>query len=203
MSTQTKAFLSVDFHIRRLISDAHKAQYTDINGHTRKPLVFFSRLQWLFVIVAIGFGIYPKIWPSIDLTGYVLTSLSIFVALFPALILSAYDTFKRLDFSEKPRSDVEQVQLIQKKNFIKQYSALVSYAILIAILCILLAGGSLVISLFDRYQTFERSALWFVFVAYRSTYCYFILDFLYLVIYALGAFYSFMKSEYDVPRIKQ
>jgi len=207
--------MNVKDYLLSLIGEAHKWQYTDINGQEKVPKFYFLPVQWilLFISIVVSLSVMNN-GISRDFAGYAITALSIFVGLFLSLILMVFDKFNSIDFS-KIRGE-KQIYAIRTKNFFKQFTALTSYSILIALLSLLLLAASL----FGESMTISFSEIeiiisgkWHqialrvlkvvVSCTYRICTIYFLLDFLYITVYALTSMYDYIKSEYDKIKIKR
>lgn len=209
-------FKSVKYYLGRLISDGHKWQNIDINGVESKPKYYFSSLQFIFILVAIGSLFLLKNGFNKDFIGYIIASLSIFVGLFLTLILTVFDIFQKIDFDKSNVSEKGKVFLIQKKNFFKQFIALTSYSILLSITCIFLLSLSLLTDLLNRdvfefgivdsYKNIDFKSVWlggyvWLIIIYRILIIYFFLDFLLMVLYGLTSIYNYIALEFDKKKI--
>lgn len=194
-------------YIRRLLRDGQKWQYTDIWENEKKPVLYFTQIQWAIIcITLISIPLLKKGFPT-GFIDYVMTALSIFVGLFLTLILTAFDKFKALPKITKPTYK-EQDYLKTRKNFFKQFTALTSYAIVISLLCIFLLGIVSLSSFFND-SLFNHpfatpnldNALRFLYLLtttiYNGLIIYFLLDFLILVLYAVTSIHAFMQVEFD------
>lgn len=202
--------------MRRLIKDGHDWQNININGLEEKSRFYFSFLQYLFIIIAIGSLFINKEGFNIDFIGYIITALSLFVGLFMTLILTVYDKFREIDFDRKNKTERQKFSLIQKKNFFKQFTALTSYSILISITCILLLSLSLLTNYFNvnvfqyefitnvdniTWESFLKFIVLSVIILQRVFIIYFFLDFLLMVVYALTSIYHYISIEFDSKKI--
>lgn len=210
-------FKSVKYYLGHLVSDGHKWQNIDINGVESKPKYYYSGLQYLFIVLAIGSVFLLKNGFNKDFIGYIIASLSIFVGLFLTLILTVFDKFQKIDFDKPNLSEKQKVFLIQRKNFFKQFTALTSYSILLSITCIFLLSLSLLTDLLNRDVfefglvdsvkniDFKRVLLggyvWLI-IIYRILIVYFFLDFLLMVLYGLTSIYNYIALEFDKKKIQ-
>lgn len=198
---------STRIYFKRLITEGHEWQYTDIAGNINKPKFYFTRIQWIILTVAV-FGT-PFLLKGFnkEFVSYTLTALSIFVGLFLTLILSAFDKFKSLNI-ERPSYE-EQRYIKTRSSFFKQFIALTAYAIILSLLSILLLG---IVSLVDPFfcdsilnhpisNRSTESVFRFLKVLFKTVYngtiVYFLLDFFVLVIYAVTSIHSYMRVELD------
>ncbi len=210
--------MNVKEYILSLIADAHKWQYTDINGNANKPALYFLPVQWLIILIAVVFHILVKQDGfGSDFAGYCISALSIFVGLFLSLIITVFEKFSNIDFS-LATDQTKKLNAIRVKNFFKQFSSLTSYSIVLAIFNLILMGfslgeGALTVSIDSIKEIFTTYYEWddiilnlikpIIIVLYRIITTYFLLDFLYITIYAVGSIYDYMKSEYDKVKINK
>jgi hypothetical protein len=197
------------YYLKKLIQDGHKWQYTDINGKEKKPKFFFNGVQCFCIVLSLIALFVIKSGFNHDFAGYIIAALSLFVGLFLSLILTVFDKYQKLSADEK-RSFYEETSQNQRNNFIKQFIALTSYAILISVFCIFLLGFSLLseslnqnIFGFELVNSFKEVTLIKIIdcievlfiIIYRLITVYFILDFLLIVIYSLSSIYTYMDLE--------
>lgn len=210
--------MNVKEYIYGLIIDAHKWQYTDINGFEDKPRLYFIKAQWAIIIMSILLQYFIlKEGLNKDFAGYFITALSIFVGLFLSLVIMVFDKFSNIDFG-KAVSQTEKLNAIRSKNFFKQFTSLTSYSIMLAILCLFLlafsmSNQSVVVDLKAVKNVFENTHNWLCLILeilklvgvliYRICIIYFLLDFLYITTYAVGSMYDYMKSEYNKTTINK
>ena len=210
-------FRNIKYPLTKLIKEGQKWQYTDIKGNTKKPKYLFSGLQFILLFIAVTVAIISKKELNKDFVGYVLAALSIFVGLFLTLLLTIFDKFGKIKFSEPNLSEVRKVHLIMTKNFFRQFSALTAYSIFIAIVCIVLLSLTLV-SDFSTAYIFDyqfvvisevelKHILNFFYlsliIVYRIVTLYLLLDFILLILYALSNLFAFINQEYDKVKIKK
>lgn len=208
---------SVKYYLKMLVSDGHKWQNSDINGKLIKPKFYFSFMQWIAICISIISAFLLSVGFNKDFIGYIIASLSIFIGLFLTLILTVFDRFQKLDFNKPNLSEKEEMFLIQRKNFFKQFTALTSYSILISLLCIVLLSLSLLGDFFNlninHYSLIKDlkiihlnnilNCFWvFAVLIYRTIVIYFLLDFLIIVVFALTSIYNYILLEYDKIKIK-
>jgi hypothetical protein len=203
-----------------LISDAHFYQYAGINDTKKncvkkRPLLFFTRIQWLLIIIAILVSIFIKKGFSDEFAGYIISGLSLFVGLFFTFLITLYDKFKSIDFSQYHKSVNENNNKIgiKLKNFFTKISVLTLYSVLISIISILLLSVTLLFSEINYtidfcyfLQAIKQKEIYdilktiFVF-SYRVVTLYFLLDFLLITIYINSSFYDFIISEYNKVKL--
>ncbi len=196
-----------------LIREAHKWQNTDIAGNERKPKLWFSPLQWVFVLLSLIISYSSENFMKIDFIGYIIAALSIFIGLFLSMIISIFDKFRSLDFSSENMSESKRAILIKTKNYFKQFTTLTTYAILISILTIVLLSALFFTDFFNQstniYPLDFKNGSYMLFgeicaiVFYRSIILYFLMDFVYIVIMAVTSNYVYIYSEYNNVNIPE
>jgi hypothetical protein len=198
---------SVRTYLFKLIQDGQKWQYIDINGKGKKPSYYFTSVQWVLLLLSIITFYFLKKGLNNDFVGYIINALSIFVGLFLTLILAVFDKFKGLEKISQP-TETDKLYLIQRTNFFKQFTSLTGYAIIIAILCILLLSITFATEIFKlnifhdslfvpSFFSFSINCYLFLSALYNITVIYFLLDFLLIVIYAVTAMHTYMMIEYN------
>lgn len=202
-------FKSTAFYLQKLIADGHKWQYLDINGQGKKPKLYFNSPQVVFFLVSIITLFLIKSGFNKDFIGYAIASLSVFIGLFLTLILSVFDKFRSLNLLSPRDTERDKVIYIQTKNFFKQFTALTSYAILLALFSILLLSISLLLPsmnidifnykflLSSEYHHIKNFFFISLLIIYRVTIIYFYLDFLLVVLYALTSMYTYISNNYE------
>jgi len=200
---------SIKYYLTILIRDAHFWQRTDVSGNEIKIRFFFSLQKWIILLLSAILALFTPSF-SDNFIGYLLASFSIFIALFLQLIISIYSRYSEMIIDTS--TEHKKVFAVQIKNFSKQFTSIMSYAILIAIVCLVLLSISLITNYFnqpDLYNTlfndlnfcYSFNALSSLF--YKIILFYFLLNFIYLLIYGLSSFYSFMRIDLDSMRIKK
>jgi hypothetical protein len=204
-------------NIRSLIAGAHFYQYTGIsdtldNIKKEKPKLYYTKIQWCFIVISILANyILPKGF-STEFSGYVVSGMSLFVGLFFTFILTIYDKFQKIDFTQFSKSKNEEKNKlgIRLKNYFKQITILSLYAILLSIICIILLSVTLLfgdkvnlnVGIITCVTSIEKrhflSLVWILLLlVYRSTVLYFLFDFVLITIFLLSSFYDFIISEYN------
>ena len=214
---------SVKVYLFELISDAHYWQYTDINGIGKKPRLYFSSFQIIFLVLSISLSLSMDKNFNKDFVGYLMATLSIFIGMFLTIIISMFDKFQNINFptSEKDRelmSHDEENSLVQIKNFFKKFTALTFYSIIISILCILFLCLSFINQevrhcIFDytficniEELTKDSILIFFTllgFFIYRLLTIYFLFNFFLMIIYSITSFHRYTKINYDKIKIRK
>lgn len=214
---------SVSFKILKdLIKDAHKYQYADIADteeqiEEKKPKAYFTKTQWIILVLAVAANIVLREGYNTDFCGYVISGLSLFVGIFFTFIIALYDKFNDIDFSQFHITVSEDKCNIgiRLKNYFKKTTILSLYLILLSIICILLLSCTLLfdsffnqninpLEIFDPFQVnsiccFVQAIAIFI---YRSIVFYFLIDFVLITIYLISAIYDYIISEYNKVKLK-
>jgi len=148
-----------------------------------------------------------------DCIGYAISALSIFIGLFASLIITMYDRYLQLPKLDGTETDAVRVDSIKVKNFIKQFTFVTGKDLLIATTIIGLMSLSIVFKIHmaqnvDNYHFVRswnhfsyKSVLLFCDLSFviivRVSILYLILDFFLLLLYSLGALFSFLKKDYE------
>ncbi len=192
------------FYLFRLIRDGHKWQYKNINGKGDKPKLYFSFLQYIAICISIYFIITKPSGLSSFTSDCILGCLSIMVALFISLLIVLYDKSGQIISKEQDSS-----KKLHSWNFIYQFNALTSYAVLLSIFVIVLVVITIMldvqINIFDYY--FIPPSQWtvvsiFLFfkclgiILVRFCISYFLIDFFIISLYSVCSIYQFMYLEY-------
>lgn len=203
-------------NILELISFGHKYQYFIINeseedNKKNKPFLFFSKYQFVILLISLFIVLFNRSKFSEDLSGYIISALSLFIGLFFAFIFTLFDKYKSKYTPEFINKCTDEQLTINKINinFYKKVSYLTLYAILIAILTIILFSFNLIfdfkypkLELLDIVNTYnclyEYNYHWKLIgiSIYQFISFYFLFDFLLLTLYILGAVFEYLKGEY-------
>lgn len=197
-------------NIGNLICAGHKWQYAGLSGRGEEPKLYFSSVQYAFIIISFCSVFWLPAGFNKDFIGYFIATLAIFVGLFMSMIMSYFDRFQKIDFKVKLRTENEKTSQKLSLNFLQQFLILNSYAVLISVGCIFLLSLSLLsdspkINTEDYVFSFEsvttKSLLAFmkilIVIIYRCFVIYFLLDFIYLVTISVGKLFEHMNVEFD------
>jgi hypothetical protein len=110
-----------------LIKDAYLWEYADISDikediSNKKPKLFFTKIQWFFILISIATCYFiPKGFDN-DFAGYIISGLSLFIGILFTFVMTLYDKFKSIDFSlyKKEINEEKNKQGIRLKNFFKK-----------------------------------------------------------------------------------
>lgn len=212
----TKKLKSFDQNLIDLLKDAHKWEYTEINDNKekslqKKPKLFFTRFQWVLVLLSVGCTILCPNGLSSSFAGYVISGMSLFVGLLFTLVVSLFDKFNDTDFEKYKRANNADLYPfgVRLKNFFKRSIILTLYTAIIAIVCILMLALILMsdkmnttIDVFNAVQYYNNYGIMFCIKAifllvYRSVLFYLLLNFIYITKQMITSFYDYMVSEID------
>lgn len=205
-----------------LIKDAHFYQYAGIVDtkeelKIKKPRLYFSKIQWFFILFSIFFNFILSKGFSENFAGYIISGLSLFVGLFFTFILMIFDKFQSIDFTKYRYSQsMENYPIgVRLKNYFKKITVLSLYTIILSIVLIILLSMTLLfkdfvnspICLIDFVTNIKLHPpklilKTFVLLSYRSLIVYFLLDFILITLYLISSFYDFMISEYNNVKLK-
>jgi hypothetical protein len=175
---------------------------------TTQIISFFTAIGCLFLLHN-GF--------SDNFAGYVISFLGIFIGLFTAINISIYERKDNMLANYQQKDQVDKARFKKIKNFLLQFSGLISYSILIGLAVVVLL---LLVLLFDHSKddiqklTFIRSitqlniksALLFIkgacILAHRFFVIFFLCLFFFNTLYAISIYFSFLQSEYKNIRLK-
>ena len=192
------------YYLFRLIRDGHEWQYKNLNGRGERPRFYFSFLQFIAILISILFVIKEPYGLSSNATDYILGCLSIMVALFLSLILVVFDKSKRfVTEEESPETK------LHSWNFIYQFNALTSYAILLSVLVIVLIIIGLIFNIecdLSAYS-FLPCSQWDIetitifgkctaIILWRISIVYFLIDFFIICLYAVCSIYQYIRLDF-------
>jgi len=205
---------NIKVNLKDLIKDAHLWEYKDIGDtendtREKKPKLFFTKIQWFFVVVSIlSISITAKGF-SADFAGYIISGLSLFVGVLFSFILTLFDKFKNIDFSiyKKEISEDKHIVGVKLKRFFKKTTILTLYSAILSIICILLLATILLIpeinekiSYCEIIENFNEVSICtliktFGITIFRCSLMYFLLNFILITVYIISSFYDYMISE--------
>lgn len=204
-------------NISELISFGHRYQYFKINeteeqNNKNKPLLYFSKYQFVILMFSLFIVLCNRSTFSEDLSGYIISALSLFIGLFFAFIFTLFDKYKSEYTDDFLLSATEEDEPLNRKNinFYKKVSYLTLYAILIAILTIILFSINLIfeikypklgfldfINTFSCISDYDYHWKLILISIYQFVSFYFLFDFLLLTLYILGSVFEYLKGEYN------
>lgn len=213
--------MNIKQNLRDLIKDAYFFQYAGIADKNeelekKKPCLFFSKMQWLFILFSIGLNLFLTNGFSEDFTGYIISGLSLFVGLFFTFVIMIFDKFQCIDFSKYHYSyNKDNYPIgVRLKNYFKKVTVLSLYVIIISILLIILLSLTLLFTewlnmptnLIDFFDNIKLEAKVFhkiIVLAYRMIVFYFLFDFILITLYLVSSIYDFIISEYNKVKLKE
>lgn len=192
------------YYILNLIVEGHKWQYQNATYTNKAPRYYFTALQWLALGLALVFVITKPSGLNNEIVDYLLSSLSIMTGFFLALVVVVYE--KHMGIESNGVIKDERIKEFKLWNYLRQFSVLTSYAILIAIVIIAILIGSL---LFGHETHFSNYGLasnlkdidclltirLSVIVLVRFLLIYFLFDFFILTIYAITSLFQFVNVK--------
>ena len=204
--------------IIKIVIDAHTWQKININGREKKLMLYFSNTQWVILFLGILFHFKFRLSLNTDFVGYAISALSIFTGLFLTLILSVYDKYHNIFFTidVTKLNEEEKIELIQDKNYFKKFTVMMSYAILISVFCIVLLSLNVTNKDFFKddflnyhlvdYQYWEfkyvkKFIKLLIISIYNIATLYFLFDLVLIILYGLGALYSYYMKELDKTKV--
>lgn len=213
---EMKILKNCDQNLVDLLKDAHKWEYTEINDNKEKsnekrPKMFFTRFQWLLVLMSICCTVLCPNGISPVFAGYIISGMSLFVGIMFTLVVTLFDKFKETDFEKYKKAintDLYPIG-VRLKNFFKKHIILTLYTAIIAIACILMLALILMsdkmntqINVFNAIQYYTNNGVIFcikavLLLAYRVVLFYLLLNFIYITTQMITSFYDYMISEID------
>lgn len=206
-------------YLRRLIKNAHKWQKLRINDieqfenfdSIKAKWYQFSFCQVILILISLLINILNTNYFDTNYFELVTSIFSIFIGLLLALLIIVFDKFGDI----KPKSDgiVDIGNYKKTKRYFAQFNSITMYSILLAIIVIILLISSYIykplkqeISIIDFFYYIKNTnidnlnykhliTIPMVFL-YRCVITYFILDFFYLLIYAIISIYSYFNKRY-------
>ena len=197
-----------------LIKDAYLWQYAGISdtkgdAERKKPRLFFTKTQWFFILTSIvGVHFIPKGFSN-DFAGYTISGLFLFVGILFTFVLTLYDKFRNIDFSEYNNeiNEEKNKEGIRLKNFFKKITTLTLYSAVLSIVCVLLLAVTLIFPQMNVeiqygliFESIKRGQICVLakhipLVIYRCFLVYFLLNFALITVYIISSFYDYIISE--------
>jgi len=208
---------SVKKYTRELIRQGHYWQYAEVDTKEDKSNVkfIFSPIKWTFIIIS---AIVSICFLTKGLTehfvGCIISGLALYVGFFISFIIFVFEKFYNTDFDKTNKKETDIAGLIIQKNFIKQFTSLASYSVLVSLVCIILLAIGLIyqpmstelnlaiywdiIRVGGCIEIFKCSLL----LIYRIAIVYFLLDLILLTLYVITSMHSYMLSIYKKTTLK-
>jgi hypothetical protein len=199
---------SFKIFILDVINEAKRLRNKDITGKelTHKKFTHTTLLSISFSVASIfilkeGF--------SDNFAGYTIAFLGIFIGLFTTILISIEAKRDSMFKDFNSLTSVEQGRLLKVKNHFTQFSAIVSYSIIIALFVAFLLLITLAIKQthqnifnyhFASYNQWNFSAIVRFFwatglIIYRAVVVYFLSSFFFNTLYSLSSYFSLLISE--------
>ena len=191
------------FYVFNLIKEGHKWQYQNATCTNKPPKWYFTEVQWIAILVAITFVVFSPCGINVDVIDSLLSSLSILTGFYLALIVFVYDKYMTLN--QPVETDEDKFNNFKNQNYLLQFNALSSYAILISIVVILILVANLLfggtgeniydytiapsIDKIDVLLTCKLLGVIFV----RLSLVYFIFNFFIISLYAVCSLFQFVN----------
>lgn len=192
------------YYILNLILEGHKWQYQNATCTNKPPRLYFTTLQWAALGLALVFIITKPSGLNNDIVDYLLSSLSIMTGFFLALVVVVYE--KHIGMELNATTENERINEYKSWNYLRQFNALTSYAILISVIVIAILIGSLLFGHETHLSDYSlasnmRDIDWrqtiqvAIVVLVRFLLIYFLLDFFILTVYAITSLFQFMNVK--------
>lgn len=201
--------------LKPIFREAERLQNHDLAGNKiTKPKVTHTHLVSFFLGVAAA--LFLKRGFSDNFAGYTISFLGIFIGLFTTIIISLFEKKDQMISKYELSDQNEKLRLVKFKNYQLQFTALVSYSIVIALLIICLLFGVLLFSQSRadlRNYTFiankdelSITSLWLFCKAsllylHRFIVVYLLSRFLTTTLFSVASYFSFIISEYKRLRL--
>ena len=211
-----KTLKNFDRNLADLLSDAYKWEYTKINDNSslskaKKPKSFFTRFQWVLILISVVAVVLCPRGIDTDFAGYIISGMSLFVGLLFTLVVSLFDKFSNTDFSKYKKSNNQDLYVVgvRLKNFFKKTIILTLYSAIIAIVCILMLALTMMspklsteIDIMTIVQSYNIDNLSYyiksmLLLTYRISLCYLLLNFIYITKILITSFYDYIVNEID------
>lgn len=192
------------YYILNLIVEGHKWQYQNATCTNKPPRFYFTALQWVALGLALMFIITKPSGLNNEIVDFLLSSLSIMTGFFLALVVVVYEKHMGMEFHANDEDG--RVKEYKLWNYLRQFSVLTSYAILISIVVITILIGSLLFGHETHFSDYTLATSikdvdllltirLIVIVIVRFLLIYFLLDFFILTVYAITSLFQFVNVK--------
>lgn len=212
--------LNVNSNITYLIKKGIEWQKTDVNGQINKRFLFllYPKLAILLCSIFIVMYSLTATGYSNEIVGYILAFYAIFIGMLLSLALTIFDKFQRIEFAPAKYNHDVKIVLLRTKNFIKQFTTLMFYAILIALFNIVLLIFSFFLEFLHAnisksifidswsHLNIETISLFIILtlnIVHRIAICFLLFNFIWVVLYAIAAMFRFIMNDYDRIKITE
>ncbi len=190
------------YYVINLIDEGHKWQYQNATNSNKAPLLYFTPLQFIAILLSFFFVISAPSGISHNTIDTLLSSLSIMTGFFLALVVFIYDKYMMLNHDAQ--TDNEKIDECKNQNYLLQFNALTSYAIFISLIVtsiligILLFGSEINLSNYTFVSSwleidFKLTIKLSIVVIIRVLLIYFLLDFFILSLYSVCSLFQFLN----------
>ncbi|MFC1223013.1 hypothetical protein ACFE6N_04340 [Pedobacter sp. BG31] len=210
-------YLNIKHYILVLYNEGTKWEFEKIlNSGTPLPKKTINEYSWkkraAFLLPTAVLTWLLKYGIDDRFIGYAIAAFSIFIGLFASLIITVYDRFLVMPKLTGNETDQIKLEHLKVSNFIRQFTFVTGKNLLIATVIILVMSMLFVFpsnmktnifeyrfvqtiskASFEEYKCFFKLGLIFIL---RILVIYLIIDFFVLLLYSLGALFSFLKREY-------
>ena len=195
---------SIAYYLFNLIKEGHYWQRQNAtNTNEPKKWYAFNALQYIALALALIFICTNKSGINTDIIDFLLSSLSIMTGLFFATIVLVYDKFRTIEFTDL-KTEEEKVNSVKYWSYLSQFNALISYAILIALMLIIILIGSLLFGhntdlthVFFTWSNIDIPLTLQVVIvlAVRFILVYFLFDFIILAVYSICSLFQLIHLD--------
>lgn len=199
-----------------IFKEANRLQKRDIAGRILTTNRY-TDIQKISFFIALFSVIILKHGFSDNFAGYIISFLGIFIGLFTTIIISMYEKKDALIENYLQKDQVDKNRILRIKNYLLQFTALVSYSIIIALfiivlLLLVLLSNRTQINIWDftfvnPFTEFKWLFIWLfiqqcLICIHRFFIVYFLCMFFANTIFSISSYFSFLISEYKQIRLK-
>ena len=203
--------------ILTVIKENNRLQKVDINNKiiTNRKVTDTQVISFLIsfaVVIGLTNGF------NSSFAGYLISFLAIFIGLFTSINISLYEKKNTIFNNYNDKDQIDKVRLIKMKNYLTQFSGLVSYSILIAIIIIILLlfvllNDNIIYNIhnYKFLKHFNQINIYSIFLffkgaiilMYRYLVMYLLCTFFVNTLYAVTSYFSFLQIEYKNIKFKE
>ncbi len=199
-----------------IFNEANRLQKVDITGRVLTTNKYTDIQKISFIIAILGVLILKRGF-SDNFAGYTISFLGIFIGLFTTIIISMYEKKDTVIENYLKKDQIDKNRIIKIRNYHLQFTALVSYSIIVALFVIVLLFLVMLskrtqINIWDfrfvnPFTEFRWSyVLLFIqqclICLHRFLVLYFLSMFFANTIFSVSSYFSFLLSEYKRIRLK-
>ena len=190
------------YYVINLIEEGHKWQYQNATNSNKAPLLYFTPLQFIAIIISFCFIISVPSGINHNAIDTLLSSLSIMTGFFLALVVFIYDKYMKLNHNAQTVD--EKIDECKNQNYLLQFNALTSYAIFISLIVTSILIGILLFGEEINLSNYAFASSWLgidfkltiklsLVIIVRALLIYFLLDFFILTLYAVCSLFQFLN----------